>query len=54
MTSNEDGAIEQNEEHHETNNLTYYTRKSDLYAQSYRYEQVDRLHARNGATDAEI
>ena len=35
MTSNENGAIEQNEEHHETNNLTYYTRESELHAQSY-------------------
>ena len=35
MTSNENGATEQNVEHHETNNLTYYTRESELYAQSY-------------------
>ena len=27
MTSNEHGAIEHNVEHHETNNLTYYTRE---------------------------
>ena len=35
MTSNEHGAIEQNEEHHEANNLTYYTRESELHARSY-------------------
>ena len=35
MTSNEHGAIEQNVEHHETNNLTYYTRESELHARSY-------------------
>ena len=35
MTSNEHGAIEQNVEHHDTNNLTYYTRETELYAESY-------------------
>ena len=35
MTSNEHGAIEQNVEHHEANNLTYYTRESELHARSY-------------------
>ena len=35
MTSNEHGAIEQNVEHRETNNLTYYTRQSELHARSY-------------------
>lgn len=35
MTPTEQGAIEQNEEHHETNNLTYYTHESELYARSY-------------------
>ena len=35
MTPNEYGAIEQNEEHHETNNFTYYTRESELHARSY-------------------
>ena len=35
MTSNEHGAIEQNVKHHETNNLTYYTRESELHAGSY-------------------
>ena len=34
MTSNENGAIEQNEEHHEANNLTYYTHESELHARS--------------------
>ena len=35
MASNEHGAIEQNVEHHETNNLTYYTHETELYAESY-------------------
>ena len=35
MTSNEHGAIEQNEEHNEANNLTYYTRETELHARSY-------------------
>ena len=35
MASNEHGAIEQNVEHHEANNLTYYTRETELYAESY-------------------
>ena len=35
MASNEHGAIEQNVEHHETNNLIYYTRETELYAESY-------------------
>ena len=35
MTSNEHGAIERNVEHHETNNLTYYTRETELHARSY-------------------
>ena len=34
MASNEHGAIEQNVEHHETNNLTYYIRESELHARS--------------------
>ena len=40
MTSNEHGAIEQNVEHHETNNLTYYTHKTDMHAQSYDAENM--------------
>ena len=32
MTSNEHGANEKNEEHHEANNLTYYTYESELHA----------------------
>ena len=35
MTSNEHGAIKQNVEYHETNNLTYYTSESELHARSY-------------------
>ena len=35
MASNEHGAIEQNVEHHETNNLRYYTRETELHAESY-------------------
>ena len=35
MASNEHGAIEQNVEHHEANNLIYYTREAKLYAKSY-------------------
>ena len=35
MTSNEHGAIEKNVEHHEANNLTYYTHKTELNAESY-------------------
>ena len=35
MDSTEHGAIEQNVEHHEANNLTYYTRETELYAESY-------------------
>ena len=35
MTSNEHGAIEQNIEHHEANNLTYYTHETEVYAESY-------------------
>ena len=35
MTSNEHGAIEQNEEHRDATNLTYYTRESELHARSY-------------------
>ena len=33
MASNEHGAMEQNEEHHE--NSIYYTRETELNAQSY-------------------
>ena len=44
MTSNEHGEIEQNVEHHEANDLTYYTHESELHAQSYRnVEQVQVL-----------
>ena len=35
MTSNENGAMEQNEEHHEMNILIYYTHETELYAESY-------------------
>ena len=35
MASNEHGAIEQNEEHHKTNDLIYYTRETELHAESY-------------------
>ena len=35
MASNEHGAIEQNVEHHETNNSIYYTRETELHAESY-------------------
>ena len=35
MASNEHGAIEQNVEHHEANNLTYYTRETELCIESY-------------------
>ena len=39
MTSNEHGAIEQNEEHHETNNLTYYTYETEQHA--WRYDAMN-------------
>ena len=35
MDSNEHGAIEQNVEHHEMNISIYYTRETELYAESY-------------------
>ena len=35
MDSNEHGEIEQNVEHHEANNSIYYTRETELYAESY-------------------
>ena len=35
MDSNEHGAMEQNEEHHGTTISIYYTRKTELYAESY-------------------
>ena len=35
MTSNEHDAIEQNVEHHETNNSIYYTREMELCTVSY-------------------
>ena len=35
MDSNEHGAMEQNVKHHETNNLTYYTRETELYVETY-------------------
>ena len=35
MDSNEHGAMEQNEEHHEANIPIYYTRETELYAESY-------------------
>ena len=35
MASNEQGAIEENVEHHEANNTIYDTRETDLYAESY-------------------
>ena len=35
MASNEHGSIEQNVENHETNNSIYYTRETELYAESY-------------------
>ena len=35
MASNEHGAMEQNEEHHETNNSIYHKRETELYAESY-------------------
>ena len=35
MAPNKHGAMEQNEEHHEANNLIYYTRETELYAESY-------------------
>ena len=35
MASNEQGAIEQNVDHHEANNSIYYTRETELYAESY-------------------
>ena len=35
MDSNEHGAMEQNEEHHEENISLYCMRKTELYAESY-------------------
>ena len=35
MDSNEHGAMEQNEEHHEANISIYYMRETELYAESY-------------------
>ena len=35
MDSNEHGAMEQNEEQHESNISIYYTRETELYAESY-------------------
>ena len=35
MISNEHGAMEQNEEHHEKNISIYYTRETEGYAESY-------------------
>ena len=35
MDSNEHGAMEQNEEHLETNISIYYTHETELYAESY-------------------
>ena len=35
MDSNEHGAMEQNEEHLQENISIYYTRKTELYAESY-------------------
>ena len=35
MDSNEHGAMEQNEEHLETNISIYYTREMELFAKSY-------------------
>ena len=35
MDSNEHGAMEQNEEHLESNILIYYTHETELYAESY-------------------
>ena len=35
MASNEHGAMEQNEEHHEMNISIYYTHEAELYAESY-------------------
>ena len=40
MDSNEHGAMEQNEEHHETNNSIYYTGETELYAESYDAENM--------------
>ena len=35
MDSSEHGAMEQNEEHHETNISIYYMRETELYTESY-------------------
>ena len=35
MDSNEHGAMEQKEEHHETNIYIYYMHKTEFYAESY-------------------
>ena len=40
MDSNEHGAMEQNEEHHEANILIYYTHETELYAESYDAENM--------------